>query len=317
VNHVSNPLDTAAYETLAARGSALISFETANDEVQAFDEPLAQATVTLTQSSSITFLGDPVTFTVTVTGSSPFPGPPTGQVQFTSDGAPLGAPVALDGSGNATLTTSSLPLGTHEIRAQYLGDGDYAAVTSDPVSHAVVDLSSLHGLIGGFGLDQGLATSLDNAVSQAEKQAGFGPSHYPQACEKLDDMQEAAIDAAGSRGLSFAEASQLLDTTNVIGAHYGCATAVPPTPQALHDVLSLMETINGMGLSNAEAAVLTSRTRDVGKKLIDHQTFQVCKKLGDLQQQINMDALKGGNLTVAQAATLTAAVTAIRSEVGC
>ena len=141
-----------------------------------------------------------------MTGTSPFPGPPTGQVQFTVDGAPVGAPVALDGSGNAMLVTTALPLGTHQVRARYLGDGDYAAVDSDPVSHLTVVLSELHNLINAFGLDPFLATTLNTAVSQAEKQAGLGPLHYPQVCEKLDDMQEAALDAAGSKGMGYDEA---------------------------------------------------------------------------------------------------------------
>jgi hypothetical protein len=318
VNHVSIPLDAAAYATLAAKGSALISFETAQDEVQAFDVPLAKATVTITQDSPITFQGDPVTLSATVTGTSPFPGQPTGQVQFTVDGAPIGAPVALDGSGQASLVTTALPLGTHQVRARYLGDGDYAAGDSDPVSHLTVNIVELGNLINSFGLDQGLATALNTAVAQAEKQASqFGPSHYPQTCEKLDDMQEAALDAAGSRGMSYDEARLLLDATNVVGAHYGCATAVPPTPQALHDVVTLMGTIAGMGLTNGEDAVLIARTREIGKKLIDHQLFQACKKVGDLQQQISTDTLKSGKLTVGQAATLSAAAAAIGTELGC
>ena len=142
VNHVSIPLDAAAYSALAAKGSALISFETAADQVQAFDVPLAQATVNLTQSSSISFQVDPVTFTATVTGTTPFPGPPTGQAQFTVDGNPLGAPAALDGSGVATLVTTALPGGTHLVRAVYLGDADYAKVTSAPVSHQRINYTS-------------------------------------------------------------------------------------------------------------------------------------------------------------------------------
>ena len=109
ITHVSIPLDAAAYATLAAKGSALISFETPQDEVQAFDVPLAKATVTITQSSTISYQGDPVTLSATVTGTSPFPGPPTGQVQFTVDGAPVGAPVALDGSGNAIARDDGAP----------------------------------------------------------------------------------------------------------------------------------------------------------------------------------------------------------------
>ena len=142
VTHVSIPLDAAAYAALAAKGSAIVSFETPNDEVQAFAIGLAQATVNLTQSSSISFQVDPVTFTATVTGTTPFPGPPTGKVQFTVDGNPLGAPVTLDASGVATLTTTALPGGTHLVRAVYLGDADYGTSTSAPVSHQRINYTS-------------------------------------------------------------------------------------------------------------------------------------------------------------------------------
>jgi hypothetical protein len=98
--------------------------------------------VNLTQSSSVSFQADPVTFTATVTGTSPFPGPPTGQVQFTVDGSPLGSPAMLDGSGVATLVTTELPGGTHEVRAVHLGDADYGMATSAPVSHLRINYTS-------------------------------------------------------------------------------------------------------------------------------------------------------------------------------
>ena len=41
MQRVTIPLDADAYAKLAADGSALVSFETPNDEVQAFDIPLA------------------------------------------------------------------------------------------------------------------------------------------------------------------------------------------------------------------------------------------------------------------------------------
>ena len=83
-----------------------------------------------------------MTFTATVTGTTPFPGPPTGQVQFTVDGNPLGAPVALDASGVATLVTTALPGGTHLVRAVHLGDADYGTATSAPVSHQRINYTS-------------------------------------------------------------------------------------------------------------------------------------------------------------------------------
>lgn len=85
--------------------------------------PLGQvinpATITLASSLNPSQFGDPVTFTATVaaTGGS---GTPTGNVVFTIDGAAQPA-MALDASGRATLTTSTLSVGSHVIQATYSG----------------------------------------------------------------------------------------------------------------------------------------------------------------------------------------------------
>ena len=55
--------------------------------------------------------------------------PPSGTVTFSDGGTPL-ATVALDGSGQATLTTSNLALGSHAITATYSGDADFLGVQS-------------------------------------------------------------------------------------------------------------------------------------------------------------------------------------------
>ena len=70
-----------------------------------------------------TAYGHAVTFTATVASS----GMPTGTVQFSLDGAPVGGPVALDGAGQATGRTSALALGTHTVTADYAGDGTFNA----------------------------------------------------------------------------------------------------------------------------------------------------------------------------------------------
>lgn len=83
------------------------------------------STTTEVQSSlNPSTVGQSVTFTATVTGSSP-----TGTVQFKDGSADLGAPVTLSG-GSATLTTSALTRGTHSITAVYSGDGANGASTS-------------------------------------------------------------------------------------------------------------------------------------------------------------------------------------------
>ena len=317
-NHVSIPLDSAAFTALAAKGSALISFETPNDEVQAFDVPLAQAAVTITQSSTISYQGDPVTLSATVTGTNPFPGPPTGQVQFTVDNNPIGAPVALDGSGNASLVTTALPLGTHQVRARYLGDGDYAAVDSAPVSHLTVVLSELHNLINGFGLDPVLATSAEHGGD-----AG-GEAGRARLAPLPADLREARRHAGGGtrrgrhegarlrRGHAAARRDQR-DRRQVRLRHGRAADARRRSTTCT----TMMGTIAGMGLAPTEASDLIGMTRDVGKKIVDHQSYQTCKKLGDLLQRIANDTGKPGKLTTAQGTTLTAAAAAIGTELDC
>ena len=72
------------------------------------------------------YQNQPVTFTAMVTATGG--GMPTGTVTFTSDGDPISEcpnPVNLVG-GQATCTTSALPLGMHTIVAMYSGDSNFA-----------------------------------------------------------------------------------------------------------------------------------------------------------------------------------------------
>jgi len=83
----------------------------------------ATPTVSVTSSANPSVVGTSVTFTATVSGIAGTI--PTGTVQFasTSTGSttstPLGAPVALDGSGQATFATSTLSVGLHHLTATY------------------------------------------------------------------------------------------------------------------------------------------------------------------------------------------------------
>jgi hypothetical protein len=85
---------------------------------------LAVSTTAVASSLNPATAGQSVTFTATVTGSSP-----TGTVQFMDGAASLGTPVALTAS-TATLTSSTLSAGTHPITAVYSGDAANAPSTS-------------------------------------------------------------------------------------------------------------------------------------------------------------------------------------------
>ena len=99
----------------------------------AFEVDKADTAPTITASASPTVFGQAVTFTAYVDPIAPGAGLPTGTVQFTADGQPLGAPVALDAAGAATSPSIST-LGPHfgpftltNVRAFYSGDDHFEA----------------------------------------------------------------------------------------------------------------------------------------------------------------------------------------------
>jgi subtilisin-like proprotein convertase family protein len=74
-------------------------------------------TTTVTSSANPSIVGQPVTFTATVSSGA---GTPTGNVEFLDGAVSLGV-VALNGAGQAQVTTSALTAATHTITANYLG----------------------------------------------------------------------------------------------------------------------------------------------------------------------------------------------------
>jgi hypothetical protein len=94
------------------------------------------STTTLTSSSASTAAGSSVTFAAVVAPPSGTTTVPTGTVTFLNGTTTLGTGT-LNGSGAATYTTASLPVGTDSITAQYGGDGVFATSTSTAVSVVV------------------------------------------------------------------------------------------------------------------------------------------------------------------------------------
>ena len=99
----------------------------------------AASSTSLNTSTTPSALGQSVTFTAWVMPGPPALGVgsesnaslaalvlvPTGTVQFKDNGVNLGAPVSLNASAIASLTTSTLTLGAHTITADYSGDANF------------------------------------------------------------------------------------------------------------------------------------------------------------------------------------------------
>jgi hypothetical protein len=98
---------------------------------------LTPTTNTLTASENPSNFGQSVTFAVTVTAQQGFyKGTPTGTVNFFDGKTNLGH-AALNSSGMAILSISTLTAGTHSITARYNGDAKFFSSTSPVLSQVV------------------------------------------------------------------------------------------------------------------------------------------------------------------------------------
>jgi Bacterial Ig-like domain (group 3)/Abnormal spindle-like microcephaly-assoc'd, ASPM-SPD-2-Hydin len=99
----------------------------------------ATTLATIASSLNPSTVGQSVTFTATITSTTP--GTPTGTVTFLDNGNALGAPVALS-AGKAMFTTTSLAQGNHSIFCMYSGDATFAPATSSGIGQMVEATSS-------------------------------------------------------------------------------------------------------------------------------------------------------------------------------
>jgi autotransporter-associated beta strand protein/adhesin HecA-like repeat protein len=91
----------------------------------------ADVTASLTSSANPSVLGQTVTFTATLTATSPGSGTPTGTITFTVDGTAQTPAVSI-ANGQATFSIATLGPGNHTITAAYSGDSNFN--TASPVA---------------------------------------------------------------------------------------------------------------------------------------------------------------------------------------
>ena len=102
------------------------------------------SSTTVSSSSASETIGVPITFSVTVTPTSPVI--PTGTVVL-KDGAAVLSTLSLDGAGSATYTTSSLTVGLHTITATFSADATNAVSGSTNYQQTIQQVATTTTLV--------------------------------------------------------------------------------------------------------------------------------------------------------------------------
>lgn len=180
---------------------------------------LSSTTTALASSKNPSDVGQPVTFTATVTSAG---GTPPGTVTFMDGSTTLGT-VALT-SGVATLTTASLTLGTHSITASFSGSPGFTSGTSSPLVQSVnipadsLKLRALQAMatpmVSQFS-GQAISGAIDNAIAEGFSDGGgslVSPNNsgirFNFSAESRDDDQKASSSVGSSAPFGSASSSQ-------------------------------------------------------------------------------------------------------------
>ncbi|MGA7496851.1 MAG: Ig-like domain-containing protein, partial [Isosphaeraceae bacterium] len=176
----------------------------------------AGTTANLSASPSSTKAGQPVTLTANIAVVAPGAGTPTGSVQFFAGTTSLGTAKL---SGNtAILTTTTLPVGTDSLTAQYLGDPNFTGSMSSAVS---VTISPT-----------GIATKTTLTSST-------NPSVFGQSVTLTATVAPSSGSGSPSGSVTFYAGSTPLGTATVSGKKASLkTTSVPVGSQAITAVYS-------------------------------------------------------------------------------
>jgi len=126
-----------ATHSITASYAGNTNFTSSTSTVFTQEVAKGQTTATLASSLNPSPDGQPVTLTASVQAVAPATGTPTGTVTFLDGATILASGVALNGSGQAGVTKSSLAPGTNSITASYTGDTTFASSTSTTLSQVV------------------------------------------------------------------------------------------------------------------------------------------------------------------------------------
>jgi hypothetical protein len=166
-----------------------------------FVQTVGIAGTTTQISSSLNPAGPNQSITLTATVASNTTGEPTGSVTFTDNGTVTLGSVPVNGSGVATLVTSTLAVGMHNISAAYGGDGNFTGSASSGLPEVVQ--SADFGLSASTLLPASVAPgSSATSTVTITPVGGFDPSTVALTCSVSPTASPAATCSLGAIAVS-------------------------------------------------------------------------------------------------------------------
>jgi hypothetical protein len=212
---------------------------------------LFATTTNLASSLNPSIIGQPVTFTATVTPTAVPPSGPTGSVNFVKCATTACSSTTLLGTGSvqpngqATFTTSGLALGTTIVRTTYAGDGsNFGASNSNTVSQVVNSYATTLGLTSSLNPSTFGQAVTFTATATSTAGTPSGPVTFFDGAATLGTS---TLDATGKATLA---TSALAPGTHPVKAVYaGNGTFLTSTSSVVSQVVKytscISNTVNG------------------------------------------------------------------------
>jgi len=234
-------------------GDASFIGSTSSVFTQTVNQAASSSIVTLTSGSNPSSIGQPLTFTAVV--SPQFTGTPTGQVTFLDNFQGLhilpGSPVTMDGSAHASLTVSSLAIGTHSISVVYNGDANFALNSSPSLPQVITAPSSSAVALTSGASPSNFGDSLTFTATVAAQSMGTptGTVTFVDNFMNSSNILASNVALSNSGHASFATSSLAVGVHHISIAYSGDASFTPSTSQALTQVVLATGNASTTGLT--------------------------------------------------------------------
>ena len=222
---------------------------------------IASSTTALAASANPSIAGRPLTLTATITTNG---GTAVGTVNF-YNGAMLLGSGTLNGTGVATFTTSTLPVASYSITANYAGDANDTGSTSAALALSVIQATTGVRLVASSPAVQVTAPVTFNATVTGNGAVPTGSVTFMDGANTLGSV------AVNAGGVAAYTTSSLAVGTHTVTAVYGgdandagsTSSAVAETVTAYATQTSLVASATAMN-TDQELTLLTTTTSSSG-----------------------------------------------------